>query len=257
MVAQLGPGGPRSAVSSASSTFRSSHEHARCPARTAAGPVRSRAATRPGDGDRGPRVPSAGLHRRPLREHARVRRPRARTGGRGRARDGVHRRAARRPGAPGGAVRRARGPSGPGRRGRHGRGQLSRSRQGGGRDPRARRPGVRLLRRAPRARSRGARRRPAHHGRDRLGSDARGRPHRSRARQQGGHLQPLHHPPHGRVRPGAHARVPAGAHRERGRRRPVARDRGVHSGAPSGDGRAGHRARLRGQERTDRHLRPR
>ena len=42
-----------------------------------------------------------------------------------------------------------------------------------------------------------------------------------------------------------------------GAERPVARDRGLHSGASSGDGRAGQRARLRGQERTDRYLRPR
>ena len=182
------------AVASSSIVYlRSSHEHARRPARTATGPVRSRAAPRPGNGDRGPGVPGAGLHRRALREHPRVRRPGPAARGRGRAGDDVHRGAARCPRAPGDAVRRARGPGGPRRRGRHGRGELSRPRQGGGRGPHARRPGVRLLRRAPRPRPRGSRRRPAHHGRDRVGGDAGGRPDRSRARQQGGHLQPPHH----------------------------------------------------------------
>ena len=115
---------------------------------------------------------------------------------------------------------------------------------------------VRLLRRAPRARAGRAGRRPAHHGGHRVGGDAGGRAHRSRPGQQGGDLQSLPDPARRRLRPGAHARLPAAAHGERGCGRPLPRRRGVHRDASAGDVRARHRARLRRQERADRHLRP-
>ena len=88
-----------------------------------------------------------------------------------------------------------------------------------------------------------------------VGGDAGGGAHRPRPDQQGGDLQSLPDPARRRLRPGADRRLPGPAHRERGRGRPLPRRRGLHRDPPAGDLRARHRARLRRQERADRHLR--
>ena len=157
--------------------------------------------------------------------------------------------------APGRPVRRARRGGGARRRRRDGRGQLPRPGQGRRRAADPRRDARRLLRRAQGARTCRAGRRPAHHGGHGVGGDAGGGAHRPRPDQQGGDLQSLPDPARRRLRPGADRRLPAAAHGERGRGRPLPRRRGLHGDPPTGDVRARHRARLRRQERADRHLR--
>ena len=74
--------------------------------------------------------------------------------------------------------------------------------------------------------------------------------------QQGGHLQSLPDPAHGRLRPGAHGRLPVRRSPRARARTPCRTSSRRSPRSAAGDVRARHRARLRRQERADRHLRP-